>query len=83
MDLTQNDQINMASGSGDIKNYSNLKKSNGIELMRKGNNYSHSRHQNTLYQISKISSAKNDNNNMNQYNSSSLIPGKSGIRDFH
>ena len=62
MDMTSPDQVNIASGSHDLKDYldkNNLRKS-GIDLTRKANNYSHSRHQNTLYQISKISSAKND-----------------------
>ena len=61
MDMTSPDQVNnITSGTHDVKDYlekNNMKKS-GTDLGRKVNNYS--RHQNTLYQISKISSAKND-----------------------
>ena len=52
MDMTSPDQVNIASGSHDLKDYlekNNIRKSNGIDLTRKANNYSHSRHQNTLY----------------------------------
>ena len=35
------DHVNIASGTHDIKDYGNLKKSTGIELNRKVNNYSH------------------------------------------
>ena len=52
MDMTSPDQVNIASGSHDVKDYldkNNIRKSNGIDLNRKANNYSHSRQQNTLY----------------------------------